>query len=183
MCQMEESNTVSQDNISGPNAVSYGMSLQINFSGLWKINVNILAKVCKRLWLCIMYNFCPFMAERNTTVCHIDFSILHAKCYIGVSMGFRRKSCLAQCLLSWKELIAHPHPSPMGKSHVKHFFFSFFPLPPCSGKVSSHVARKAKALRDALPANKCWSWPGSCQSSCCSPCLTCSCRYRTQWTI
>lgn len=146
MCQMEERNTVSQDNNSGPNAVSYGMSLWIDFLGLWKINVNILAKVCQHLWLCIMYNFSPFMSERNTTLCHTAFSILHAKCCIGVSMGFWRTSCLTQCLLSWKELIAHPHPSPMGKSYVKHFFFLFLFSPvsllwegiqPCSKKSKS----------------------------------------------
>lgn len=39
------------------------------------------------------------------------------------------------------------------------FFFFFFPLSPCSGKVSSHVARKTRVLRDTLRATKWWSQP------------------------
>lgn len=80
---MEERNTVSQDNISRPNAVSYGISLQINFLGLRKMNVNILAKVCPHLWLCIMYHLCPFKAERNATVCHMDWML--PLCVNGIS--------------------------------------------------------------------------------------------------
>lgn len=137
---------LSHDNISGPNEVSHGMSLEIDFLGLWKINVNILASVCQHLGICIMYNFCPFMSERNTTACHTDFPILHAKCCIGVLMGFQIKSCLVQYSPSWKEeLVAHPNPYPAEKSQVKHFFFPplFFsstvslfwkPVQPCSNK-------------------------------------------------
>lgn len=83
MRQMEERNTASQDNISRPNAVSYGIPLQINFLGLWKMNVNILAQVCPHLWLCIMYHLCPLKAERNATACHMDWML--PLCVNGIS--------------------------------------------------------------------------------------------------
>lgn len=154
MCQMEDRNTVSQDNISGPNAVSHGMSLEIDFLGLWKINVNILANVCQHLGLCIMYNFCPFMSERNTTVCYTDFPILHAKCCIGVLMSFWRKSCLAQCVPSWKELVAHPHPYLMEKFHVKHFFSPLYFHPAISllWKAVQPCSNKSKDTERCIPS-------------------------------
>lgn len=132
-----------------------------------------------------MYNFYQFMSERNTTVCHTAFPILCAQCCIGVLMGFQIKSCSAQCWPSCKEPVVHPHISPMKKSHVKLFsppplFFSHYFFFFCSGNLCSHVAIKAKILRDALPASEWWSQLGSCQSSCCFPCLACPCHCQTQ---
>lgn len=96
-----------------------------------------------------MYNFCPFMSEGNTTVCHTNFPILHAKSCFGVFNGvlnkvfssvfvfFERSSCTSTSFSNGKI---------PGKALFPPLCFFLFP---CSGKLSSHVEIKAKVLRDA----------------------------------
>lgn len=128
MCLMEERNTVSQDKVSGPNAVS--LSLHDWFLRAMKNKCKHPCKSLSVLMVCIMCDFCQFMAERNTVSYRPFYWLVSThRCVNGIS-----KKIFSSSMFAFLERINCTSTSFSNRRIPCQllFFFSFFLFIPVS---------------------------------------------------